>query len=548
MEQKYVIGVDYGSDSVRAVLVSAANGEILAESVSYYPRWKEQLYCNAVENRYRQHPLDYIETLENVVSGVLKGMDKKIVANVVGISVDTTGSTPVLTDKEGIPLALRPEFRDNPNAMFILWKDHSAVKEAEEINEYVKARGVDYLKYEGGIYSSEWVWAKVLHVLREDKAVRKAAYSWIEHCDWIPALLTGNQKPERVLRGRCAAGHKAMWHPVWGGLPSDDFMIKLDPLLAGYVNRLFSETYTSDRAAGVITREWAERLGLPETTVIGVGAFDCHFGAVGGGIKPNALVRIVGTSTCDILLAEKAALGDRLISGICGQVDGSVIPGYIGLEAGQSSVGDAFAWCKRLLTDSATAVLMASDLLDARQKEALKQELDEKVLQWLTVEAEKMEHTALSATDWLNGRRTPDANQRLKATVSGLSLATTGSELFLAIVEATSFGARAIVERFVEGGARVDEIIGIGGVAKKSPFIMQMMADVVGMKIRIATPLQACALGSAMFAAVVAGVYKDVFAAQEAMGQGFDREYVPDAAKKEYYDLKYKQYKELGCI
>lgn len=546
MEHKYVIGVDYGSDSVRAVLVNAGNGEILSESVAYYPRWKEQMYCDAPRNVYRQHPLDYIETLEQVITDVLKQVDTSIARQVVGMSVDTTGSTPVLTDKEGIPLALRPEFRENPNGMFILWKDHSAVDEAEEINRYVRNRGVDYLKYEGGIYSSEWVWAKVLHVLREDEAIRKVAYSWIEHCDWIPALLTGNQKPESVRRSRCAAGHKAMWHPVWGGLPSNDFMIKLDPLLAGMVDCLYRETYTSDRAAGTITREWAERLGLPETTVVGVGAFDCHFGAVGGGIKPNTLVRIVGTSTCDILLAEKETLGDCVIPGICGQVDGSVVPEYIGLEAGQSSVGDAFAWCKRLLTDSAMAVLADSDLLSEEQKKKIKEEVEDRMLKWLTAEAEKLDGTKVAATDWLNGRRTPDADQRLTATVAGLSLATTGPELFTAIVEATCFGAKAIVERFVEGGAKVDEIIGIGGVAKKSPFIMQMMSDVIGMKIKVATPLQACALGSAMFAAVVAGVYKDVFAAQEAMGQGFDREYHPDPAKQAYYAEKYKRYKELG--
>ncbi|MCC8173275.1 MAG: ribulokinase, partial [Odoribacter sp.] len=537
---KYVIGMDYGSDSVRAVLVNAWNGEIVAESVAYYPRWSKMMYCNPVENIYRQHPLDYIETMEAVIAGILEKGGQDVASRVVGISVDTTGSTPVLTDRDGVPLALRPEFRDNPNAMLILWKDHSAVNEAEEINEYTARQEVNYLKYMGGIYSSEWVWAKALHVLRVDKSIRDTAYSWIEHCDWIPALLTGNQKPEHVKRSRCAAGHKAMWHTDWNGLPPDSYFERLDPLLSTFTGHLFKDTYTSDCAAGVISPEWAERLGLPKTTVIGVGAFDCHFGAVGGGIKTNTLVRIVGTSTCDILLTEKKDLEGCVIPGICGQVDGSVVPGYLGLEAGQSSVGDAFAWCKRLLMDSAFSVIEESNLLSPEQKLLLREEAENKMLNWLTIQAEKLETTKVVATDWLNGRRTPDANQRLKATISELTLATTGEELYCAIVEATAFGARAIVERFTENGAKVDEIIGIGGVAKKSPFIMQVMADVIGMPIKIATPLQACALGSAMFAAVAASLYKDVFEAQKAMMHGFDKEYIPDSTKKEYYYKKYE--------
>ena len=546
MEQKYVIGVDYGTDSVRAVLVNAQNGEIVSESVCYYPRWKKQLYCDPSKNIYRQHPLDYMESLETVIKDILSAVNPSIKNLVAGISIDTTGSTPVLTDKAGIPLALRDEFKDNPNAMFVLWKDHSAVNEAEEINAYIKKIQAPYIQYEGGIYSSEWVWAKVLHILREDVAIRNVAYSWIEHCDWIPALLTGNQKPENVKRSRCAAGHKAMWHPSWGGLPPKEFFSGLDPLLEDYPEHLYKDTYTSNYAAGNLCPEWAEKLGLSENCIIGVGAFDCHFGAIGGGIKPNTLVRIVGTSTCDILLTEYDALKDKVIPGICGQVDGSVAPGYLGLEAGQSSVGDAFAWCKRLLIDSAIAILENSNLLTAEQKKEIKQELEEKALIWLTQQAENINESSLIATDWLNGRRTPDANQRLKATISGLSLASTGPELYAAIVEATSFGAKAIVERFIENGAEVNEIIGIGGIAKKSPFVMQMMADVIGMKIKVATPLQACALGSAMFAAVAAGIYDDIFKAQKAMEQGFDKEYIPDNTKRAYYDERYKTYQSLG--
>lgn len=313
--KKYVIGLDYGSDSARAVIVDTQTGEEVSQSVQYYPRWMEGKYCNPAANQYRQHPLDYIEVLENTVNNALKEAGKEVAQNVVGLSFDTTGSTPVLVDKEGVPLALRPEFADNPNAMFILWKDHTAVKEAAEINELAKKWEEDYTKYEGGIYSSEWVWAKVLHVLREDQAVREAAYSWIEHADWMPALITGTERPDKVIRSRCAAGHKAMWHESWGGLPPEEFFIALDPLLKGFRERLYSNTWPSDTKVGTLTAEWAQRLGLSTDVVVGVSAFDCHMGAVGGGATPNVLARAIGTSTCDIMIAEYDQIGDKLIAG-----------------------------------------------------------------------------------------------------------------------------------------------------------------------------------------------------------------------------------------
>ena len=342
--KQYVIGLDYGTDSCRAVIVDAENGNEIASSVKYYPRWKEGKYCNPQANQYRQHPLDYTETLEASVKDALAVAPAEVAENIVGIAFDTTGSTPVLTDANGTPLSLLPEFAENPNAMFVLWKDHTAVAEATEINQLAKTWKIDYTVYEGGIYSSEWVWAKMLHVLRKDESVRRAAYSWVEHCDWLPALLTGNIKPETLLRSRCAAGHKAMWHASWNGLPSEEFLTSLDPLLAGYRARLYNETYPSDTVVGNLTSEWADRLGLTTNVAVAAGAFDCHFGAVGAQIVPGAFVRVIGTSTCDIMVAPYDELGDKLIPGICGQVDGSVVPGMIGLEAGQSAFGDVYAW------------------------------------------------------------------------------------------------------------------------------------------------------------------------------------------------------------
>ncbi|MFA6716064.1 MAG: ribulokinase, partial [Victivallaceae bacterium] len=347
---KYVIGLDFGTDSVRSLLVNAANGEEISGGVYRYERWREGRYCEPADNQFRQHPLDYLAGLEQTIKAAIAKAPAGTAENVIGISVDTTGSTPVAVNREGVPLALTPGFEDNPNAMFILWKDHTALKEAEDINNFAKNwGGEDYTKYSGGIYSSEWFWAKILHVLRLDPEVRAAAFSWVEHCDWIPAVLTGNHDPLTLKRSRCAAGHKAMWHAGWNGLPPEDFLAGIDPLLSGLRDRLFSTTVTADVKAGYLCREWAEKLGLPESVAVGTGAFDCHMGAVGGQIEPYYLSKVMGTSTCDILIAPAEEVGDKLIRGICGQVDGSVVPGKLGMEAGQSAFGDIYAWFKRVL-------------------------------------------------------------------------------------------------------------------------------------------------------------------------------------------------------
>lgn len=547
---KYVIGLDYGTDSCRAVIADASNGKEIATAVNYYPRWKEGKYCDPKANRYRQHPLDYIEVLEGTVREALSKAPVDAAQNVVGMAFDTTGSTPVLTDKEGMPLALLPEFSENPNAMFVLWKDHTAVKEAAEINTLAKKWEVDYTAYEGGIYSSEWVWAKMLHILREDERVRNAAYSWVEHCDWLPGLITGNFKPETMPRSRCAAGHKAMWHPLWDGLPSEAFLTGLDPLLAGFRSRLYKETYPSNVKVGTLTTEWAERLGLTTNVAVAVGAFDCHMGAVGAQIKPGDFVRVIGTSTCDIMAVPYEEIGDKLIPGICGQVDGSVIPGMIGLEAGQSGFGDIYAWFKRILEWPLRQLVGKSNLLDLETKEKLIAEVTDKIIPELTKEAEKIpvSESTLIATDWMNGRRTPDANQLLEGTITGLTLGTSAPLIFRALVEATAYGSKAIVDRFLENGVEIKEVIGIGGISLKSPFVMQTLSDVLGMPIKVAKTEQACAFGAAMFAAVVAGIYEKVEDARDAMGQGFAFEYFPDKENHQWYLSMYEKYRKLGVF
>ncbi|MBV7529180.1 ribulokinase [Chitinophaga sp. sic0106] len=543
MSSQYVIGVDYGTDSVRTIVVDAGNGNEVASAVVHYPRWKQGLYCNAAESRFRQHPLDYIEGLETGIRKALAQAGPEVAAAVVAISVDTTGSTPVAVDATGTPLALLPAFQDNPNAMFVLWKDHTSIREAAEINATAATFPGNYLRFVGGIYSSEWFWAKLLHILRADEKVRKATHSWVEHCDWIPFLLTGGTNAADLKRGICSAGHKALYAAEFGGLPPEEFFTAIDPLLAGFRARLFDKAYTSSEAAGQLSPQWAERLGLRTSVTVGIGAFDAHMGAVGGQIEPYHLSKVMGTSTCDMLVAPMEEVNDTLVKGICGQVPGSVIPGMMGMEAGQSAFGDCYAWLSNVL-----AWPLQHLLPDTPEAAHLKQTLLDKMIPELSRQAALLppEESSELAIDWLNGRRTPDANQELKGSITGLQLATDAPRLFRAIAEATCFGAKAIVERFEREGVPVKGLIGIGGVAKKSAFIMQMMADVMNMPIRIHRSEQTCALGAAMFAATAAGVYSKVEDAMEAMGQGFEKEYLPDHSRVSIYAKRYQRYKALG--
>ncbi|UCB46902.1 MAG: ribulokinase [Spirochaetota bacterium] len=538
--EKYVIGVDFGTDSVRTVIVNTDNGDEVGSYVASFPRWSKGMFCDPSRNQFRQHPLDYTESLEISIKKSLEGLKKDVSDNIVGIGIDTTGSTPAPVDKYGTVLALKDEFRDNPNAMFILWKDHTAVDEAEEINNVSKTwGGPDFTKYEGGVYSSEWFWSKILHVLRSDPEVEKHAFSWVEHADWVPALLTGNLDPLTLKRSRCAAGHKAMWHNEWNGLPSNDFLATVDPLLTGLTERLYKETHTSNILAGRLTKEWSGRLGLQEGIAVSVGSFDAHSGAVGVQIDEHTFVMILGTSGCDMVVTPPEVLGNKLVSGICGQVDGSMIPGMIGLEAGQSSFGDVYAWFRDIL-------LWPFERLPS----AKKKELPEIIMAMLSKEAERIkdDETFPIAMDWLNGRRTPYADQRLKGALVGLTLGTTAPKLFKALVESTAFGARAILDRFEEEGLKFDTVVASGGIPKKSPYVMQVLSNVLGIPVKIALSDQAGALGSAMFAACAAGQYDSVQQAQRNMGTGFIHTYNPQTERVKTYSELYQRYKRIGGL
>lgn len=533
--RKYVIGIDYGTDSCRALVVDSANGREAASAVCPYPRWKKGLYCDARGQRYRQHPLDYTESLETAVRGAVAAIPADRPGEICALAFDTTGSTPVLTDAAGTPLALLPRFAEEPDAMFVLWKDHTAIREAAEINAAARRSDTDYTRYSGGIYSAEWVWSKVLHILKTNPSVAEAAYAWVEHCDWMCALLTGNTRPEKVLRGRCAAGHKGLWHAAWGGWPPAEFLDGLRPGLGRFAQRMSSETHTAERCAGGLCGEWAARLGLPAGIPVAVGAIDAHIGAVGAGIRPGVLTRIMGTSTCDIVVCPAEKLGGA-VRGICGQVDGSVLPGCVGMEAGQSAFGDVYAWFRDLL------MWPVRELLPGRD------DLSEEIIPRLGERAALVDprESSVLALDWLNGRRTPDANPLLTGALTGLTLGTSAPMIFRALVEATAYGSRAIAERFTGEGVEIRSILAIGGIAVKSPFVMQTLSDVLGMPIRVVGYAQTCALGAAMCAAVAAGIHPTVGEAQAAMGVREYVDYVPDPERRAYYERQYERYAALG--
>lgn len=537
----YCLGIDFGTDSVRCLLINALDGFEVAASVYDYPRWKEGLYCNAGDARFRQHPMDYIQSLEAVVKDVLDKVDPAIRSQICSLSMDTTGSSPAPVDRNGTPLALLPAFKDDPDAMFYLWKDHTAISEAIEINSFVDREKLPYLNYVGGYYSPEWFWSKLLHLLRKESKVAKACYSWVEHADWMPFLLTGGRDVHQLKRGICAAGHKALWSAKWNGFPPDSFWRGIDPLLSGFADRISKDVYTSDQPAGTLSEQWATRLGLSTDVKVGIGALDAHMGAVGGQIEPYYLSKVMGTSTCDMLVAPSVEIGDKLVHGICGQVPGSIIPGMIGMEAGQSAFGDVYAWFRDFLLEP---LRLAG--LDTRSIEDIKNTLLPRLNeQAMGISTEEWNGLPISL-DWFNGRRSPDVNPLLKAATMGMHLGTSAVHIFASLVEATCFGSKAIVERFLKMNIPVKGVIGVGGISHKSAFVMQTLANVLGRPIKISSSHQSGALGAAMFGATLSGIYPDVSSAMMKMGKGFVRVYEPDPAMTTLHNQRYIQYQSLG--
>ncbi len=490
---RYSIGLDYGTNSCRSLLVDLDTGEEMGSVVFAYPSGELGILTDPADpNVARQHPQDYLDGLVATITGALEqarrvrpGFDA---SEVIGIGVDTTGSTPIPLDAEGTPLALKPEFAANRNAQVWLWKDHTAHAEAAAITEMAARMRPHYLAKCGGTYSSEWWWSKIWRCRKVDPDVFAAAWSWVEHCDWIPAVLTGRTRPDRIRRGVCSAGHKAMYAREWGGLPDAEFLAALDPALADLRGRLYDEAFPSDARAGELTPDWAERLGLRPGIPVAVGAFDAHMGAVGAGVQSGTLVKILGTSTCDItVLPNTVPLED--VPGLCGIVDGSVLPGHFGIEAGQSAVGDIFLWfVNHLVPDSYGATVEEKFAEMERRLAAL-----------------KPGETGLLALDWNNGNRTILVDVRLTGLLLGQTLHTEAHEIYRALIEATAFGALTIIQRMEEYGIAIDRVVNTGGLAVKNATLMQIYADILGRPLQVAASDQTCALGAAMFGAVCGG-------------------------------------------
>ncbi len=543
----FTIGVDFGTESVRSSIFSVVDGQELVSCSSPYRRFSKGLYCDPLTNKYRHHPQDYLDSFILSIRNSLGKLPKNIPHNIVGIGIDTTGSTVAPIDSEGRVLSLKSNFKENPDAMFNLWKDHTAITEAEEIIETAKKWSKnDFLKYSGRYYSSEWFWAKILHNLKNDVNVRREAFSWVELCDWIPAVLTGNIKPNLIKRSRCIAGHKACWSSDWNGLPADEFLRAINPILGNLKNRLYKKTHTSDEAAGHLNDFWASKLGLPKGITVSVGILDAHAGAIGSGIKPGTLCVILGTSAVYLAVTTPEEINDRIIKGICGQVEGAIIPGKIGIEAGQSSFGDVYNWFKNLLLWPTKNIISKTQLLSKRKSFRLINEIEHNLLNSLNLFPNNTMNNVPLSTDWLNGRNCPFTNEKLKGTIMDITIGIQAEHIFQSLVEATAFGSKAIIDNLISEGIIIKKIIASGGITKKSQFVMQTLCDVLQAPIDVIRTDQACALGAAINAAVSGGAYNTVEDAQNCMSSDIVKTYYPDKSRIEYHRLKYSRYQNLG--
>ena len=529
MSAQYTIGLDYGTNSVRTLIVNVANGKEVATAVWNYERGTAGVVLSRDPNLARQHPADYVKGAEISIKKALGDAKKHVRGfkpeQIIGIGVDTTGSTPLPVDVNGQPLAFQKKFSKNPAAMAWLWKDHTGVAEAAEITNLAKQTRPQYLAKCGGTYSSEWFFSKILHCLRTSPEVFDAAHSWVELADYVPAALTGTEAPDKLTIGVCAAGHKAMFNAEWGGYPDAEFLSQLDPKLGALRARLRPTASTIDKAVGGLTADWAKRTGLPAGLPVAVGAFDAHLGGVGSGIAPGTLVKIIGTSTCDMMVAPVAQpLAD--IPGLCGIVNGSILPGFYGLEAGQSAVGDIFNWFVNYLQPGGSKL---------GSHEAL------------TRDAAKLRpgESGLLALDWNNGNRTILVDQRLTGLLIGQTLYTTPAEIYRALIEATAFGALTIINRFEEYGVKVEQIVNCGGIAEKNPLVMQIYADVTGRPMKISCSAQTCALGAAIAGAVVAKAYPNCEAAQQKMTGLRPKAFQPNPQAHGVYKQLYPLYRKL---
>ena len=523
----FTLGVDFGTNSVRALVVRCSDGAEFGSRVVDYPSGAQGVLLDPKDGLLaRQHPGDYLFGLEESITGALAEAGRKPdfdPSKVLGIGLDSTGSSPIPVDAQNRPLALSDRWRANLDAQCWLWKDHTGWREAARITDLCAKLRPQYIAKCGGVYSSEWFWAKLWHCLNVAPETFNSAFSWVELADWAPSVLAGVADPRLVKRGVCAAGHKALYSDDWAGLPDKEFLAALDSRLADLRDRLYEKAYDATEPAGSLCSDWATRLGLAAGIPIAIGEFDVHYGAIGCGVREGTLVKVIGTSTCDCaVVSVEKPIAD--IPGICGIVKGAILPGFFGIEAGQSAVGDIFKWWVEVVLGGDAALHAELTAQAAKQRPG---------------------QAGLLALDWNNGNRTILVDQRLTGLLLGQDLYTTRADIYRALIEATAFGARAIIERIQEYGVSTDQVVCTGGIAEKNPLLMQIYADVTGCVMQVAGSSQTCALGSAIAAAVLAGAHPDFAAAEAAMTSLRPESYQPVAANRAVYDELYALYREL---
>ncbi len=528
----YAIGLDYGTNSCRSLLINLETGAELGSEVFPYPSGTQGiLTCPDDPQVARQSPADYLAGMEQIIRGALsqaaEADSEFSPANVVGIGIDTTGSTIIPIDAQGQPLAFRDQFRDNLNAKVWLWKDHTATDEAEEITALAADRRPAYLRKCGGTYSSEWFWSKILRCLKHDPEVFDAAHTWVEHCDWLPAVLCGQENPSDWKRSICAAGHKALFHDDWGGLPDEEFLKELDPKLSALRGRLYESAQTAEKPVGTLCEAWAEKLGLPAGIAIAGGLFDAHSGAVGCAVQPGTLIKIMGTSTCDITVAEPSSAAEE-VPGVCGLVPGSVLPDAIGIEAGQSAVGDLFLWFVNHLVPDSYGASLGEKFVEMERR----------------MKDQKPGATGLLALDWNNGNRSILTDGQLSGLMLGQTLQTEAHEIYRALIEATAFGALVIIQRMEECGVPVEKVVATGGLSLKNETLMQIYSDVLNRPMQVAAGEQTCAMGAAIFGAVASGGY-DVATLQQTCCRFLDKTYQPIPENVAAYEELFALYQQL---
>ncbi len=535
-QDTYAFGLDFGTNSCRSLLVNLQTGEEVATSVFEYPSGDLGIIVDSKDVHIaRQNPQDYIDGVKRIIKDALvqaHSNDKFDANQVISIGIDTTGSTPIPLDELCVPLSLNSKFSNNINALAWLWKDHSSIEEAKTITETANKIRPEYLNKCGGTYSSEWFWSKLWRLSKVDTEVYNAMGSFVELCDYLPAMLTGIKDTKAIKRSQCAAGHKAMFNKQWNGLPDSEFLNALDNNLSDSLNKLYTETYTSDQSAGTLCNELAKELGLSEDVVISIGAFDAHVGAVGSGIRPGTMVKIMGTSTCDIIISpESQPLKD--IPGVCGIVEGSVRPDHYGIEAGQSAVGDIFLWFVNNLVPDSYGKTQTEKFI------------------YLEKAASKLKpgESGLLALDWSNGNRTVLVDTQLTGLILGQTLQTKAHEIYRALIEATAFGALTIINRIEDYGVTLEQIVNCGGLATKNGLLMQIYADIINKPMLVVKSDQTCALGAALLSAVATGKenggYESIDEGQKHLCSFRDIAYEPNSENGKQYKDIYTLYKKL---